>query len=85
MKDTNENLLIVGRSILDLTEEIKTSWPKSSGKTQYLRYLKGEKLTYREALLAKCAECCGGYVDGRIDCKIKHCPTYQSMPYKGLE
>ena len=56
-------------------------YPTSSGRTQYLRYLQGEKLTYREAGLAKCTECCNGYVDGRYDCVMPACPLYQFMPY----
>lgn len=56
--------------------------PVSSGRTQYIRYLKGEELTYREALLAKCAECNSGYVDGRNDCKASKCSLYPFMPYK---
>ena len=58
------------------------NYPTSSGRTQYLRFLNGEDLTYREAVLAKCAECCCGYVDGRYDCGVSACPLYQHMPYK---
>jgi len=57
--------------------------PVSSGRTHYLRFLRGEKLTYMEAVLAKCAECNCGYIDGRYDCEIPACPLYQFMPYKG--
>ena len=59
------------------------SYSTSSGRTHQLRHLRGEKLTYREAGLAKCAECCCGYADGRHDCEIPACPLYQFMPYKG--
>lgn len=55
----------------------------SSGRTQYQRFLNGERLTYREAVLAKCYECAGGYSDGRYDCELPACPIYQFMPYKG--
>jgi len=58
-------------------------YPVSSGRTQYLRFLQGEKLTYMEGVLAKCAECCCGYEDGRRDCGVPTCPLYQFMPYKG--
>jgi len=61
------------------------SYPKSSGKTLYLRYLHGEKISYKEACLAKCAECCAGYGDGRLDCGIPICPLYDFMPYKGKQ
>lgn len=59
-------------------------YPVSSGRTQYLRYLHGEELTYRQAVLAKCAECCCGYADGRYDCQVRACPLYQHMAYKGI-
>ena len=59
------------------------SYPTSSGRTQYLRFLRGEKLTYREGILAKCAECNCGYVDGQYDCGVLTCPLHQFMPYHG--
>ena len=58
------------------------SWTNSRGKSTYLRYLDGERLTQREAILAKCAECCGGYQDGRLDCRMPACPLYPFMPYR---
>ena len=90
MKEPQTKSNVARRSNFDLTEEEKTlltkqckSWPTSSGKTQYMRYLQGAKLTHMEMCLAKCAECCGGYVDGRYDCEVAICPLYQFMPYKG--
>lgn len=56
--------------------------PTSAGRTQYLRFLQGEKLTYREALLAKCYDCDGGHSDGRYDCEVLSCPLRRYMPYK---
>lgn len=38
-----------------------------------------------KAVKAKCRECCGGYVDGRIDCEIHWCSLYYWMPYRKLE
>jgi hypothetical protein len=58
---------------------------KGIGKADLVRYRKGEKLTQREAILAKCYECMGGYADGRRDCRIKDCPLYPFMPYVGQE
>ena len=57
--------------------------PTSAGRTQYLRFLNGEKLTYREAVLAKCYDCDGGHSDGRYDCEVLSCPLRIYMPYKG--
>ena len=91
MKTSLNQTYVVGKPKIEFPEKERSrlvsdceSYPASSGKTQYLRYLNGEKLTYREAVLAKCAECCCGYADGRYDCRIPACPLYQFMPYKGL-
>ena len=64
-----------------LTRQSKKD-PTSAGRTQYLRFLQGEKLTYREALLAKCYDCDGGHSDGRYDCEVLSCPLRRYMPYK---
>ena len=55
----------------------------AQGKKELERYLRGEKLTYKEAVLAKCYECMCGYLDGKLDCGIKDCPNYRFMPYRG--
>ena len=56
-------------------------WMTSSGKSYYLQYLNNEHLTARQAIIAKCAECCAGYHDGRNDCGMRDCPLYPFMPY----
>jgi hypothetical protein len=55
---------------------------ESAGKTQMLRYLRGQKVTRHQAMQAKCFECMGGYADGRVDCGLKECALYPWMPYK---
>ena len=60
--------------------EIKVA--SSSGKSQYLRYLKGKKLTYKQAVIAKCADCNGGYADGRTNCGNIECTLSPFMPYR---
>jgi len=54
----------------------------SSGKTHYLRHRKGEKLTQRQAILAKCFACTNGFGDGRKDCGVTACPLHPYMPYR---
>ena len=44
----------------------------------------GDKLTPRQMVLAKCAECMGLYADGKEDCQIKECPLYLLMPYGSI-
>jgi hypothetical protein len=57
-----------------------TKWKTSAGKSRYLRYLNGERLTLKESIAAKCAECCNGFEDGRGDCGIEACPLYPFTP-----
>lgn len=56
--------------------------PISSGRTNMLKFINGKNLTYKQAVLAKCFECCNGYIDTRQDCQIADCPLYGFMPYK---
>jgi len=57
--------------------------PMSKGRTQYRRFLNGERLTQREAILAKCYDCDGGHSDGKYDCEVPSCPLRSYMPYRG--
>ena len=60
------------------------AWKTSRGKFYLLKYLSGERITKGQAIIAKCAECCAGYQDGRVDCGINTCPLYGYMPYRNL-
>lgn len=54
------------------------------GQSQYEAMKRGEKLTRREAILAKCYDCNGGN-ESNHDCGVKFCPLYQYSPYKGVK
>jgi len=54
----------------------------SQGRTQFLRHMDGEKITRKQAMLAKCFDCMGYYRDGRRDCKESICPLYPYAPYR---
>jgi len=56
---------------------------KAKGNTELTKHLKGIRLTQRQMILAKCYDCMNGYLDGKVDCKIKECPLYPLMPYRG--
>jgi hypothetical protein len=56
--------------------------PHSRGLTQLVKHRKGVQLTQRQATLAKCCDCMGYHVDGRVDCRIPACPLYPFMPYR---
>lgn len=65
----------------ELIKSVK-SWPQSGGRQRYLAYLNGADIGRSAAMEAKCAECCGGYADGRNDCRVTTCPMYPWMPYR---
>ena len=64
-------------------KNVKEDWKTSTGKTHYLRYLAGKKLTRGQAIAAKCSECSNGYPDGKKDCLVPACPLYPWMPFRG--
>ncbi len=45
------------------------------------KHLMGDRLTQRQMIIAKCADCTNWYGDGRVDCKIPDCPLYPLSPY----
>lgn len=51
------------------------------GQKSLERYLRGERLTMKQMILAKCYDCMGKYIDGRDDCGIADCSLYPLMPY----
>ena len=55
--------------------------PAASGRSEFIKYSKGERLTLSESILAKCYDCMGCYQDGRNDCELKDCSLYPFMPY----
>ncbi len=62
-------------------EDIEKYGVTARGKQELLKYLNGEQLTRKEAMLSKCFECMGGYADGRVDCGVESCPLYSYMPF----
>lgn len=56
----------------------------SYGKLLMLKHLNGSILTAREAIIAHCFQCQGGYRDGKRDCQNYLCHFYPRMPYGQL-
>ena len=54
----------------------------AKGRAELLKHRSGKKLSYKQAVLAKCNDCSGFYADGKIDCQIPDCPLYGFMPYR---
>jgi hypothetical protein len=51
------------------------------GQKEYMKFMAGKKLTYKEQVLAHCYNCNGGK-EGGVDCQGESCTLYQSMPYR---
>jgi hypothetical protein len=64
-----------------IVEDVKT-WREAQGKKEYVRHMKGETLTMKQAILGECYSCTGGYFDGKRDCEGTECVLYQFMPYR---
>lgn len=52
------------------------------GKRLLEAFRAGARLTQRQAILSKCADCTCGYADGKLDCGCSRCPLYPYMPYR---
>ena len=57
----------------------------AKGKIELRKHESGQRLTYKDMVLAKCYECCAGYTDGKRDCEIPGCPIYPKMPYRNVK
>lgn len=56
--------------------------PSRKGLGELKKYLSGETLTPKQAILAKCNECCCNHQDGRENCGVYTCPLLPFMPFK---
>ena len=55
---------------------------KAVGRAFLEKHLRGGRLSFRQAVSAKCYECNAGYADGTHDCLIRACPLHPFMPYR---
>lgn len=69
---------------MDRYESIKKIGMAARGRSEIIKHIDGKRLTQRQAILAKCYDCSGYFADGKLDCKMPHCPIYPWMPYKGV-
>lgn len=66
-------------------EDVEKYGISAQGKAEYIKYLNGEHLSYKEHCLAQCYHCMGMYKDGKFNCGCKECPMYSLMPYSKEE
>ena len=65
--------------------EVERHGKHVQGKNEYLKFLRGEQITRREAMLAKCYECTCYYDGKERDCQIPDCPLSPHNPYASEE
>jgi hypothetical protein len=51
------------------------------GRLQWNKHVRGESLTRKEAILAKCYDC-NGMEEGGVDCDVPDCALYAYFPYR---
>lgn len=61
--------------------EVSESWPLRKGKNEWLGHLNNQATTRKEAMLAKCYDCMGGY-EAVGDCGVVTCALHPWMPYR---
>lgn len=59
--------------------------PSRNGLSELKKYLSGGKLSAKQAIAAKCNECCCNYTDGRVSCGVYTCPLFDFHPYPPVE
>ena len=66
----------------DRYENVEKYGISAKGRRELLKHLDGGKLSFNGAIIAKCYECMGYYVDGKQDCLIPTCPLYLFFCYR---
>ncbi len=83
----------IEHSIFQLTFDLERIFMNAKmiqGRERYLERIKSGEIvkpkrpSMKKAVLAKCKDCMGNYVDGRLDCGIDDCSLYHWMPYGKL-
>jgi hypothetical protein len=65
----------------DRIKNIRQYGKTALGKKEILKHLSGQRLTPKQAVLAKCYDCAGYYADGKVDCNMPQCSLQPFMPY----
>ena len=67
--------------MIERIKNIRRHGKTARGQQELLKHLKGEGLTVKQAVYAKCYDCAGFYADGKVDCNMPHCSLHSFMPY----
>jgi len=57
----------------------------AKGQKELLKHLSEGRLTFKQAIYAKCYDCVNYFSDGKQDCTIPACPLYPFMAYANRE
>jgi hypothetical protein len=67
--------------MIERIKNIRKYGKTARGQKEILKHLSGERLTLKQAVLARCYDCAGFYADGKVDCKMPHCSLHPFMAY----
>jgi hypothetical protein len=62
-------------------EDVEKLGSTAQGKSEYLKYLNGERLSASQAIKSKCYDCMGWFADGRECCTSPECALFPFQPY----
>jgi hypothetical protein len=60
---------------------IKKYGKTAKGRQELIKHLEGGRLTLKQAVNARCYDCCCYYADGKQDCNLSMCPLHPFMAY----
>lgn len=72
MNNTREHNHLKKKKLIELEDCNR----QSAGKNRWMEYLKGRKITRKDAILAKCCQCTDYFKYGREECETVVCPLY---------
>lgn len=64
-----------------LISDIEKHGKTARGRQELLKHLDGGRLTLKQAVNARCYDCCGFFADGKQDCRMSKCPLHPFMAY----
>jgi hypothetical protein len=67
--------------MIERIKNIRQHGKTARGQKELLKHLSGQKLTFKQAIYARCYDCMGYYADGKQDCKMPHCALFPFNPY----
>jgi hypothetical protein len=67
--------------MIERIKNIRKYGKTARGQKELFKHLSGQKLTFKQAIYARCYDCTGYYADGKVDCNMPHCSLHPFMAY----